>query len=58
MGNSKKGQKGFVKLNEEDRRTKRVCTYLTISEHMEYEKYLKENDLVSTSFLRYNIVNL
>ena len=58
MGNSENGKKGFIRLNEEDKRTKRVCTYLTINEHMKYEKYLKENDLVSTSFLRYNIVNL
>ena len=52
MGNSEKGTRGFISIKEEDRKTKRISTYLTPGEDKKFKDYLKNNDLVMTDFLR------
>ena len=52
MGNSEKGTRGFISIKEEDRKTKRISTYLTPREDKKFKDYLKNNDLLMTDFLR------
>jgi|SaaInlV_125m_DNA_1040241.scaffolds.fasta_scaffold89592_1 hypothetical protein len=58
MGNSAKGTRGFISIKEEDRKTKRISTYLTLDEAKKFKDYLKNNDLVMTDFLREFITKL
>ena len=58
MGNSAKGTRGFISIKEEDRKTKRISTYLTLDEAKKFKDYLKNNDLVMTDFLRDIITKL
>ena len=58
MGNSEKGTRGFITLKEEDRKTKRISTYLTPGESKKFKDYLKKNDLIMTDFLRDIITKL
>jgi hypothetical protein len=58
MGNSAKGTRGFIAIKEEDRKTKRISTYLTPDEAKKFKDYLKKNDLVMTDFLRDIITKL
>ena len=58
MGNSAKGTRGFIAIKEEDRKTKRISTYLTPDEAKKFKDYLKKNDLVMTDFLREFITKL
>ena len=52
MGNSANGTRVFIAIKEEDRKTKRISTYLTPGEAKKFKDYLKKNDLVMTDFLR------
>ena len=58
MGNTEKGTRGFIAINEADRKTKRISTYLTPGEAKKFKDYLKKNDLVMTDFLRDIITKL
>tara|TARA_R110001592_G_scaffold166401_1_gene401392 strand:+ start:1578 stop:1754 length:177 start_codon:yes stop_codon:yes gene_type:complete len=58
MGNTEKGTRGFIAINESDRKTKRISTYLTPGEAKKFKDYLKKNDLVMTDFLRDIITKL
>ena len=58
MSNSAKGTRGFIAIKEEDRKTKRISTYLTPGEAKKFKDYLKKNDLVMTDFLRDIITKL
>jgi len=58
MGNTAKGTRGFIAINEADKKTKRISTYLTPGEDKRFKEYLKKNDLILTEFLRDFITNL
>ena len=52
MSISKKGIKGFVSINIEDKKSSRVSAYLTKKEAENWKEYLSKNNLQSTEVIR------
>tara|TARA_B100000768_G_scaffold147797_1_gene141481 strand:- start:260 stop:439 length:180 start_codon:yes stop_codon:yes gene_type:complete len=52
MGFTKKGLKGFQKIDEEEQKSKRTLTYLTKSESKKLKDYCNDNNIHVSSLIR------